>query len=67
MLDVTRQLRVKKSSGVVAGGIDNPELRQRHEYAGVEDSVEGEESDEAVEEFMDLTWAMANLYYMGLT
>jgi hypothetical protein len=29
--------------------------------------VSGDESDEAVEEFMDLTWAMASLYYMGLT
>ena len=41
MLDVARQLRVKKSGGVVASCIDNAELRQRHEHAGVEDGVEG--------------------------
>jgi hypothetical protein len=41
VLDVARQLRVKKSSGVVARCIDDAELRQRHENARMEDSVEG--------------------------
>jgi len=40
VLDVARQLRVKKSSGVVASGVDNAELRQRHKNARMEDSVE---------------------------